>query len=116
VRYYTPKNRNAASVGCNGWFGLTPLLLGRPLEGFLDLGRFFTTSCSRRFGLLPGSGVRQQEVPERVDRIAAAARPVFKLLGHEDHLKVEHPDCEHDFPSEMREAAYKLFDKILGGT
>jgi len=52
---------------------------------------------------------------DSVDRIAAAARPVFKLLGHEDHLKVEHPDCGHDFPPEMREAAYRLFDKVLGG-
>jgi hypothetical protein len=50
-----------------------------------------------------------------VDRIAAAARPVFKLLGHEDRLRVEHPDCEHDFTPEMREAAYRLFDKVLGG-
>ena len=52
---------------------------------------------------------------DSVDRIAAAARPVFKLLGHEDRLKVEHPDCEHDFPPQMREAAYQLFDKVLGG-
>ena len=52
---------------------------------------------------------------ESVDRIAAAARPVFKLYGHEDRLKVEHPDCEHDFPPEMREAAYKLFDEVLAG-
>ena len=52
---------------------------------------------------------------DSVDRIAAAARPVFKLFGHEDRLKVEHPDCGHDFPPEMREAAYKLFDKVLVG-
>jgi dienelactone hydrolase len=52
---------------------------------------------------------------ESVDRIAAAARLVFKLYGHEDRLKVEHPDCEHDFPPEMREAAYKLFDAVLAG-
>src|SRR5262249_6108661 len=26
----------------------------------------------------------------------------------------EHPDCEHDFPPEMREAAYVLFDKVFG--
>ncbi len=52
---------------------------------------------------------------DSVDRIAAAAWPVFKLVGHEDHLKVEHPDCAHDFPTEMREVAYKLFDKVLGG-
>ena len=30
-------------------------------------------------------------------------------------MKVEHPDCEHDFPPEMREAAYKLFDKQADG-
>jgi hypothetical protein len=52
---------------------------------------------------------------ESVDRIAAAARPVFKLLGHEDRLRVLHPDCGHDFPEEMRETAYKLFDTVLGG-
>jgi dienelactone hydrolase len=51
--------------------------------------------------------------PDSVDRIAAAARPVFKLLGHEDRLKVEHPDCGHDFPLQMREAAYVLFDTVL---
>ena len=35
--------------------------------------------------------------------------------GHEDRLRVEHPDCGHDFPPEMREAAYKLFDAVLAG-
>jgi hypothetical protein len=50
-----------------------------------------------------------------VDRIVGAARPVFKLYGHEDHLKVEHPDCTHDFPTPMREEAYRLFDAVLAG-
>ena len=48
-----------------------------------------------------------------VDRIATAARPVFKLHGHLDRLRIEHPDCEHDFPPEMRTAAYELFDAVL---
>ncbi len=48
-----------------------------------------------------------------VDRIAAAAREIFQLYGHPSRLRVEHPDCEHDFPLEMREAAYKLFDAVL---
>lgn len=52
---------------------------------------------------------------DSVDRIAVAARPVFKLLGQPDRLRVEHPDAPHDFPPEMREAAYKLFDDVLGG-
>jgi len=48
-----------------------------------------------------------------VDRIVAAARPVFKLYGHAQRLRLEHPDCGHDFPPQMREAAYKLFDEVL---
>jgi dienelactone hydrolase len=50
---------------------------------------------------------------DSVDRIAAAARPVYRLHGHADRLRVEHPDCDHDFPTDMREAAYKLFDSVL---
>ena len=50
---------------------------------------------------------------DSVDRIAAAARPIFKLHGEEKRLRVEHPDCGHDFPPKMREAAYKLFDQVL---
>ncbi len=50
---------------------------------------------------------------ESVDRIAAAARPIFSLHGHPDRLRVLHPDCEHDFPKEMRETAYALFDSVL---
>ncbi len=52
---------------------------------------------------------------DSVDRVAAAARPVFKLLGHADRLEVLHPEGGHDFSPEMREIAYKLFDKVLMG-
>jgi dienelactone hydrolase len=52
---------------------------------------------------------------DSVDRIAAAARPVFKLYGHEDRLRVEHPECGHDFPPEMRELSYRLIDQVLAG-
>jgi dienelactone hydrolase len=48
-----------------------------------------------------------------VDRIAEAARPIFSLYGRTERLRVEHPDCAHDFPPEMREAAYALFDQVL---
>jgi dienelactone hydrolase len=48
-----------------------------------------------------------------VDKIAAAAREVYKLYGHTDRLRVEHPDCEHDFPDNMRELAYKQIDAVL---
>lgn len=50
-----------------------------------------------------------------VDRIAAAARPIFKLHGVEARLRVEHPDCEHDFPPEMRDAAYQLIETVTKG-
>jgi hypothetical protein len=50
---------------------------------------------------------------DSVDRVATAARPVFALYGHPDRLRVEHPDCDHDFPPETRELAYKLFDSVL---
>ncbi|MBM3998559.1 MAG: alpha/beta hydrolase [Planctomycetes bacterium] len=50
---------------------------------------------------------------DSVDRIVAAARPVFALHGHADRLRVEHPPCGHDFPPEMRQAAYALFDRVL---
>ncbi len=50
---------------------------------------------------------------ESVDRIVAAARPIFSLYGHPERLRVLHPDCEHDFPKEMRETAYALFDSVL---
>jgi hypothetical protein len=52
---------------------------------------------------------------DSVDRIVAAARPVFRLHGQESRLRLEHPDCGHDFPPEMREAAYRLFDAVLSG-
>ncbi len=48
-----------------------------------------------------------------VDRVIAAARPVFSLWNAEQRLRVEHPDCDHDFPITMRETAYGLFDTIL---
>jgi hypothetical protein len=50
---------------------------------------------------------------ESVDRIVASARPVFQLYGHPERLQVLHPDIEHDFPPQMREAAFKLLDQVL---
>jgi dienelactone hydrolase len=50
---------------------------------------------------------------DSVDRIAAAAMDVFRLYGHPERLRVEHPDCGHDFPMEMRRIAYQMFDRVL---
>ncbi len=49
-----------------------------------------------------------------VDRVIAAARPVYALHGAAARLDVEHPDCEHDFPPEMRERAYAWLERWLG--
>jgi dienelactone hydrolase len=50
---------------------------------------------------------------DSVDRVAAAARPVYELYNKANNLIVEHPDCAHDFPEEMRQQAYKLLDTHL---
>jgi hypothetical protein len=48
-----------------------------------------------------------------VDRIAAAARPVYALHQRRERLTVEHPDSDHDFPDAMRQQAYALFARHL---
>lgn len=50
---------------------------------------------------------------DSVDRIVAAASKVYRLHGLPDRLRVEHPDCPHDFPDDMRAIAYRLFDQVL---
>ena len=50
---------------------------------------------------------------ESVDRIAAAASQVYRLYGKPENLRVEHPDCGHEFPEATREAAYHLLDEQL---
>jgi hypothetical protein len=50
---------------------------------------------------------------ESVDRVCAAARPVYTLYAHPERLRLEHPDCGHDFPADVRAAAYALFDSVL---
>ena len=52
-----------------------------------------------------------------VDKVAEAARRIYALYGTagtaSELLRVEHPDCDHDFPPEMRELAYELFERHL---
>jgi dienelactone hydrolase len=50
---------------------------------------------------------------ESVDRTVAAARQVYALHGAADRIRVDHPDCEHDFPLAQREAAYALLADVL---
>ena len=48
-----------------------------------------------------------------VDECAQAAIPVYELLGAPGNLIVRHPDCGHDFPEELRQAAYRVIDSVL---
>ena len=48
-----------------------------------------------------------------VEAVAQAARKVYELYGVTQNLRVEHPDCGHVFPKEMREVGYRLFDENL---
>jgi dienelactone hydrolase len=48
-----------------------------------------------------------------VDEIVHAAEPIFRLYGVPANLHVEHPDCAHDFPEEMRRLAYQELDEVL---
>jgi predicted dienelactone hydrolase len=47
-----------------------------------------------------------------VDGVEDCVRHARAALGH--HLVVEHPDCEHDFPPEVRERAYRFLGRVLG--
>jgi pimeloyl-ACP methyl ester carboxylesterase len=51
---------------------------------------------------------------EGVRDCLAAARPVFDFLGAGDKLAAVHPDTGHDFPPEVRAAAYAFVDRALG--
>jgi hypothetical protein len=48
-----------------------------------------------------------------VDRIINEAGKVYRLYQRPKSLQVEHPDCGHDFPPEIREQAYQLFQREL---
>jgi hypothetical protein len=43
----------------------------------------------------------------------AAARPVYQLLGASDKLAANYPDCDHNFPPEVRRVAYEWLDRWL---
>jgi len=48
-----------------------------------------------------------------VDSIAQSARQIYSLYGTPQNLRIEHPECGHLFPPEMRAMAYQLFDEHL---
>ena len=48
---------------------------------------------------------------ESTRRCAEAACKAYQLLGAENKLVVHHPDCSHDFPPEIRSAAYDFWPR-----
>jgi dienelactone hydrolase len=51
---------------------------------------------------------------DSVDRVAAAARPVFAMHGVESNLIIRHPESDHDFPDQERMEAYQVIETVLG--
>jgi fermentation-respiration switch protein FrsA (DUF1100 family) len=43
----------------------------------------------------------------------AAALPVYELLGAKEKLTANYPDCDHNFPPEVRAVAYQWLDRWL---
>lgn len=48
-----------------------------------------------------------------VQKVVEAAAPAFRAHGAEDNLKALYPNCGHDFPDDVREAAYGLIRNVL---
>ena len=51
-----------------------------------------------------------------VRKAVTEARKIYALLDVNDRLILETPDCQHDFPAEMREKAYREIDRVLQHT
>lgn len=49
-----------------------------------------------------------------IQKAEPKAREVYRLLGAEDKLKIAYPDAQHDFPPDVRKAAYRFIDRALG--
>jgi dienelactone hydrolase len=50
---------------------------------------------------------------QSVDQVLDAAAAVYRLYRVPQNIQVAHPDCEHDFPPEVRDAAYQFLDQCL---
>lgn len=85
--------------------------LGRPQDVPFDFPELLSVLAPRL--LLISAPMRDSNFKwDSVDRVAAAARDVYRLHGAADHLQVIHPECDHDFPNDAREQAYKLFETL----
>ena len=90
----------ALLVEIHGALGLAKSLALLVLLG-LELGEL---------GLLLFGRLAAEAVPEGL-AVGEFLAPV--LLPFALQLRVEHPDCEHDFPEPQRQAAYQFLDEVL---
>ena len=51
-----------------------------------------------------------------VKKAIPKAREIYQLLDQVDALQLRTPDCEHDFPVNVRDEAYHFIDQALGQT
>lgn len=49
-----------------------------------------------------------------VKKILTAIEPVYALHNARDRIKAVHPDCEHSFPADIRQAAYQWLEEQFG--
>jgi pimeloyl-ACP methyl ester carboxylesterase len=47
--------------------------------------------------------------------VIEAAYPIYALYNANDKLDANYPDCQHDFPEEVRDVAYRFLDRHLKG-
>lgn len=50
---------------------------------------------------------------ESAAKVTRSAAEIYHLHGAAGNLRIDHPDCEHVFPPEMRAKAYKMIDEVL---
>lgn len=87
--------------------------LGRPAE--LPFDFYELIACLAPRHVYVNAPLRDANFKwDSVDRIAAAAMPVFQLHGATAaHLQVAHPDSDHDFPDKERLESYEVIKRLL---
>lgn len=80
--------------------------LGRPQDLPFDFYELVACLAPRR--LLVNAPLHDKNfVWQSVDRIAKSAQPVYDLYAVSSGVEVRHPDCDHDFPDEVRHDFYQ---------
>ncbi|MDB6135849.1 MAG: hypothetical protein JWM59_4092 [Verrucomicrobiales bacterium] len=87
--------------------------LGRPRDVPFDFFELISALAPRHVFISAPKGDSNFRW-ESVRRITEAARPVYRLYGAEDRLKVHHPEAGHVFPEDTRRDAFAMLLRVLG--